>query len=100
MRKPGSIVRDRVFDIINELNETYAWEIAKVYSEKYGYKPLKNIYYHLKELEKKGEIERIQKEYEQEPGKPPRVYYRIKHESDENENNFDNIGWIGGQTNP
>ncbi|MEM4396176.1 MAG: hypothetical protein QXR30_00745 [Candidatus Woesearchaeota archaeon] len=81
MKLYKSKVRDRIIQILSELGESYGYDVAKKYAERFGKESQRLIYYHLEKGVQLGLFERIEKEEEGEfswGNKVTKVYYRLK----------------------
>lgn len=57
MRKPGSVVRDRLNKILSVVNKIYGYEAQKIYEKVYGDVLLRTLYYNLKKGVEEGIFE-------------------------------------------
>jgi len=81
-RKPGSVVRDNIIDLLRKKGPMHGYQIYKSYREVYGPISLRLIYYHLHKGIDSGEIEISHISDEEGPyswgPKARKVYYKAK----------------------
>jgi len=80
-RKVGSLIRDRLVELLFYLEKDYGYNIFKYYCKIYGKVTLRSIYYHLKkgkelEIFKINKIEEVNGDYSWGP-KTQRIIYSL-----------------------